>query len=106
MYVQSNTLLLADVLQNQYMCLAIYELDPACFLTAPGIKWEAALKITKVTLDLLTDIDMFLIVEKGVRRGTYHAIHWYKKANNKYMKGCNKNKESIYLKYWDVNNLC
>ena len=57
------------------MCLAIHELDPACFFTAPGIKWEAALKITKVTLDLLTDIDVFLIVEKGIRRGTYHAIH-------------------------------
>ena len=57
------------------ICLAIYELDPVCFFAAPGLKWKAALKITKVILDLSTDIDMFLTVEKGIRRGICHAIH-------------------------------
>ena len=57
MYVQSDTLLLADVFENfRNMCLEIYELDPAKFLPAPGLVWQAALKKTKVKLDLLTDI--------------------------------------------------
>ena len=49
---------------------------------------------------------MLLMVEKGIRRGTCHTIHGYAKANNKYMKDYNKDKESSYLQYWGVNNLC
>ena len=56
-------------------------------------------------LDLLTEIDIFLIVEKGIRGGLRHSINRSAKANNKYMKDCDKNKESSYLKYWDENNL-
>ena len=52
----------------------------------------------KKDLDLLTDIDMLLMVEKGIKRGMCHAIHRYGKANNKYMKGYDKNKKSLYLK--------
>ena len=89
LYVQSNTLLLADVFENfRNMCLKIYELDPAKFLSAPGLAWQAALKKTKV---------------KGGE--ICHSIYRYAKANNKYMKDYDKNKESSYLKYWDVNNL-
>ena len=87
------------------MCLKIYQLDPAKSLSAPGLAWKAALKKTEVKLELLTDIDMLLMVEKGIRGGTYHAIHRYAKANNKYMKDYDKNSESSYLKYWNVNNL-
>ena len=62
MYVQGNTFFLADVFENfRNMCLKIYELDPAKFLSAPGLAWQAALKKTKVKLDLLTNIDMFVI---------------------------------------------
>ena len=95
LYVQSDTLLLADVFENfQNMCLEIYELDPARFFTAPGLAWKALLKKTKVKLDLLTDTDMLLMVEKGIRGGiTCHAIHRYAKANNKYMKDYDKDKE-------------
>ena len=65
MYVQSNTLLLADVFENfRNMCLKIYELDPDRFLTAPGLAWQAVLNKTKVKLNLLTDIDMLLMVKK------------------------------------------
>ena len=68
LYVQSNTLLLADVFQNfRNMSLKLYELDPAKFLSVPGLAWLAALKNTKLKLDLLTDIDMLLEVEKGIR---------------------------------------
>ena len=80
-------------------------LDPAKFLSAPGLVWQEALKKTEVKLELLTDIDMLLMVEKRIRGGIYHTIHQYAKANNKYMKDYDKNKESSYLKYWDVNNL-
>ena len=66
---------------------------------------EKGFKNTKVKLELLTDIDMLLMVEKGIRGGICHAIHQYAKANNKYLKEYDKNKGSSYLKYWDVNNL-
>ena len=61
--------------------------------------------MTEVKLELLTDIDTLLIVEKGIRGWICHAIHQDTKVNNKYMKEYDENKESSYLKYWDVNNL-
>ena len=67
LYVQSNTLLLADVFENFWnVCLEIYELDPAHFLSAPGLEWQGALNKTKLKL---TDIDMLLMVEKGITGG-------------------------------------
>ena len=60
------------------MCLEIYELHPVCFLAALELAWQAALK------SLLIDIVMLLIVEKGIRVGIWHAIHWYAKAKNKF----------------------
>ena len=85
------------------MCLRIYELDPAKFISASVLAWALALKNTKVKLDLLTD--MLLMEEKSIRGGICHSIYWYEKANNKYMKDYDKNKELSYLKYWDVNDL-
>ena len=61
--------------------------------------------MTKVKLGLLTDINMLLIVEKGIRRGMYQAIYQYARANKKYIKGYDKSKESSYFQYWGVNNL-
>ena len=96
LYVQNDTLLLADVFENfRNMYLKPYELDPAKFLSAPGLAWQAALKKTKVKLDLLTDINMLLMVKKGVRGGMCHSIYRYAKANNKYMRDYDKNKEII-----------
>ena len=108
LYVRSNTLLLADVFEDfRNMCFEIYELDTAKFFstTGPGLTWQAAFKKTKVKIDLLTDISMLLMVEKGIRGGICHSIYQYAKANNIYMKDYTKNKESLYLQYWDVNNL-
>ena len=101
MYVQSDTLLLGDVFEY----INIYKLDPAKFLSAPELAWQAALKKTKVKFDLLSDIDMLLMVEKGIIGGICHSIYRYAKANNKYMKDYDKKKESSYLQYWDANNL-
>ena len=86
------------------MCLKIYHLDPAKFLSATELAWQAALKRTNVELELLIDIDMLLIDAKVISGGIRHAIHQLAKANNKYMKDI-KNKESSYLKCWNVNNL-
>ena len=87
------------------MCLKICHLDPVKFLSALGLAWQAVLKKIEVKLELLTDINMLLMVEKGIRGGICHAIRRYAKADNKYMKDYDKNKESSYLKYWFVNNL-
>ena len=106
LYVQRDTLLLADIFENfRNMCLKIYEPDLAKYLSAPGLAWQAALKKVKVKLDLLTGIDMLLMVKKGIRGGICHSIYQYAKANNKYMKDYDKNKESSYIKYWDVTSL-
>ena len=69
------------------------QLDPPHFLSAPGIAWQACLKTTRVKLELLTDIDMLLIVEKGIRDGICHSIHRYAKENNELMKNYDKDKE-------------
>ena len=106
LYVQSDTLLLADVFENfRDMCLKEYELDPAHFLSLPGLAWQARLKKTNIELELLTDYDMLLIVEEGIRGGICHSIHRYAKANNKYMKNYNNNEELSYIQYLDANNL-
>ena len=90
--VKTDTLLFSDIFENfRNMCLDIYELDPVYFVSAPGLAWQACLKKTGVKLELLTDIDMLLMVEKGTRGGICQATHRYAKANNKYMKNCNKN---------------
>ena len=75
LYLKNDTLLLAGIFENfRKMCLKICHLDPAKFLSAPGLAWKAALKKTEVKLELLTDIDMLLMVKKGIRGGICHAI--------------------------------
>ena len=106
LYVQSDTLLLADVFENfRDMCIKEYELDPAHFLSLPGLAWQACLKKTNIELELLTDYDMLLMVEEGIRGGICHSIHRYAKVNNKYMKNYNKDEKSSYIQYLDANNL-
>ena len=106
LYVQCDTLLLPDAFENfRNMCIKVYELDPANFLSLPGLGGQACLKKTNVKLELLTGYDMLLEVEEGIRGGICHSIHRYAKANNKYMKNCDKNKESSYIQYLDANNL-
>ena len=98
LYDLSNSLLSTNVFENfRNICIKIYELDPVKVFSAPRLAWQAALKKTKVKLDLLTDVDMLLTVEKGMRGVICHSIYQYAKANNKYMKNYNQNKESSYI---------
>ena len=88
--------MLADVFENfRNMCL--YELDPAKTFSAPELAWQAALKKTKSKLDLLTDINILLMEEKGIRGRICHAINQYTKPNNKSMKDYDKIRESSIL---------
>ena len=103
--MQSETILLVDVFENfKDMCIKEHELDPAHFLSLPGL-WQACLKKTNVELEFITDYDMPLMVEEGIRGGICHSIHRYAKANNKSMKTYNNNEESSYIQYLDANNL-
>ena len=107
LYNKVDVLLLADVFENfRNICLENYELDPAHYCTAPGLAWDAALKVTGVNLELLSDIDMLLMVEKGIRGGVSMVSNRYGKANNKYMGDkFNYNEPSKYIQYLDANNL-
>ena len=98
--------MLADVFRDfRDECIEIHKLDPAHFLSAPGLAWQASLKKTRVKLELLTDNDMLLIVEEGIRGGMCQAVYRYAKANNKYMKKYDKNIKSSYIEYFDAYNL-
>ena len=86
LYFSSNCTLILDFENVRKICLNIYHSDPAKLLSASGWVWLTALKKTEVKLELLTDIDMLLMIEKGIREGIFNAVHRYAKANNKYMK--------------------
>ena len=102
----SDTSLLADVFENlRNKCLAVDNLDPVYYVSAPALSWQSGLKMTGKTLELLSDENILLLLENGIRGGICNAISKYAKANNKYMKNNDSNKESTYLMYVDANNL-
>ena len=106
LYLKTDVLLLADVFENfRSVCKQHYGLDPAHYYTAPGLGWDAMLKKTGVTLDLLKDVDSYNWVQNNIKGGISSSMKRYSKANNKYMDDYDKSKPSSYLMYLDANNL-
>ena len=106
LYLKSDVLLLADIFENfGKTCMEYYKLDPCHYISAPGLSWNACLKMTKIELELISDMDMHLFVEKGLRGGVSVITHRKGVANNKYMKSYDKKKPSTFVSYLDANNL-
>ena len=106
LYLKTDVLLLADVMENfRKLCLKSYSIDPCYVFSTPGFTWQAGLRYTKVQLELLRDVEMYLFFERGIRGGISTIIHRHSRANNKYMIDFDPNKPSKYLIYLDMNNL-
>ena len=106
LYDLSDVLLLADIFENiRNNCMNHYGLDPVWYFSAPGIAWDAALKITKVQLELLSDPDILLMIESGITGGIATISHRHAKANNEYTEAeIDPLKESKFISYLDANN--
>ena len=106
LYLKSDILLLTDVFENFHKtCQQYYELDPAHYFTSPGLSWDAMLKMTGIKLELMSDVDMFQFIEKGMRGGISYIANRYGKANNRYMNSYNPEETSKHIMYLDANNL-
>ena len=106
LYLKSDVLLLADIFENfREINLTNSGLDPAHYVSSPGLSWDAMQKMTNVKLDLISDVDTQNFIEKGMRGGISTITHRYAQANNKYMKNYDPQKESSYIPYLDANNL-
>ena len=106
LYVRKDVLLLADVFENfRKTCLNQYKLDPAHYYTSPGLSWDALLNHSNVCLELLTDYDMHLFIERGLKGGTSMVSERYSKANNPYLKYYDRSKPTSYIQYLDAYNL-
>ena len=106
LYLKSDVLLLADIFQNfREINLTNSGLDPAHYVSSPGLSWDAMQKMTNVKLDLISDVDTQNFIEKGMRGGISTITHRHAVANNKYMKNYDPEKESSYISYLDANNL-
>ncbi|GFV07083.1 vesicular glutamate transporter 2 [Trichonephila clavipes] len=101
-----HVVLLAEVFENfRTLSMNYFELDPVHFYTTPSLTWNAGIKTTNVTLELLTDINMYLMLESGIRGGMCLVSKRYSKANNKYLDNFDEMSPSKFIISLDVNNL-
>ena len=107
LYLRTDVVLLENIFEKlRKTSLVHYGLDPAHFYTLLGFAWKACLKGTRVRLELLTNPDMLLMFEHGIRGGITQAVHKHASANNKYMGyQYDPSSETSYLQYLDTNNL-
>ena len=106
LYLKSDVLLLSDVFEIfRETCFQYYKLDPAHYYSAPGLSWNACLKMTGIELELISDVDMYLMIERGLRGGMSVISHRTAEANNKYMKSYDPDKPSKFITYLDANSL-
>ena len=106
LYLKSDVLLLSDVFENfGETGFEYYKLDPAHYYSAPGLSWNACLKMTGIELELISDVDMYLMIEKELRGGMSVICHRKAEANNKYMSSYHPEKPSKYITYLDANSL-
>ena len=105
LYCRTDVPLLADVFKTfRKTCLRQYGLDPAHYYTSPGLSWDALLKKTGVGLELLTDYNQHLFIEKGMRRGIFMTSKCYARANNPQVEGYDPQKPDSHILYLDANN--
>jgi hypothetical protein len=106
LYLKTDVLLLADIFENfRRVTMENYKLDAAHFYTLPGLSMSACLKYTNVQLELFTEPDQLLFVERGIRGGVSTINNRYSKANNPYVAGYNPDEPTKYIMYLDANNL-
>ncbi|GBL79964.1 hypothetical protein AVEN_28998-1 [Araneus ventricosus] len=106
LYVKTDVILLSDVFENfRKLTQNFYQLDAAHMMTSPGLAWQAALKMTDVKLDLFTDIDMHLFIEKGIRGGVSMISHRHSEANHPQCPNYDASEANKYITYLDANNL-
>ncbi len=106
LYLNSDVFLLTDILQNfRDLSMKDYGLDPVYYYTLPNFAWDTMLKITNIKLDRLTDMEMYVMIEKGLRGGICQVVQKHVKANNKYMENYDDEKINNFIAYLDANNL-
>ena len=105
-YSKKDVLLLVDIYEKFInTCLKYYGLDPCHYFSAPGLSWDAMLKMTGITLEKISDIDKYLFIEKGLRGRISYIAKIHSKENNKYCPDHDPKKPSTFISYLDMNNI-
>jgi hypothetical protein len=106
LYLKTDVLLLADIMTEfRKVCKKAYGLDALHYYTSPGLAWDAMLKYTKIELKLISDPDMYQMIESGIRGGISSIMKRHAKANHKNLKNHDPQKPSVFVEYLDANNL-
>ena len=106
-YLEKDVLLLTDIFEKFIAtCSKFYGLDPCNYFSSPGLSWDAMLKMTGIKLEKISDIDKYLFIEKGLRGEISYIAERCAKVNNKYMNDYDPKKQSTFISYLDMNNIC